>query len=93
MSYAMFVAMIWAAAALLAPAYWPSQSRVLYALIAAGVPIIGWLVLSHGPWVGLAALALGAAALRWPPATRFGILPLRGKLPAMAAKTEVGASK
>lgn len=37
-----------------------------YALIALGVPLLGWLTYQNGPWVGLFALAAGASILRWP---------------------------
>lgn len=37
-----------------------------YILIAVGVPILGWVVLQNGPWVGLLVLAAGASVLRWP---------------------------
>ena len=37
-----------------------------YVLIAVGVPLLGWVVLQNGPWVGLILLAAGASVLRWP---------------------------
>ena len=37
-----------------------------YALIACGVPLLGWLTVTHGPVVGFIALAAGASVLRWP---------------------------
>jgi hypothetical protein len=37
-----------------------------YGLIAVGVPLLGWIVLTAGPWVGLLFLAGGASILRWP---------------------------
>jgi len=40
--------------------------RAAYALIAAGIPILGWVSWSNGPWVGLIVLAAGASILRWP---------------------------
>jgi hypothetical protein len=40
--------------------------RAAYALIAVGIPILGWLTYQNGPWVGLAALVAGASLLRWP---------------------------
>lgn len=40
--------------------------RRAYALIAVGVPLLGWITLSHGPWIALLFLAAGASVLRWP---------------------------
>ena len=40
--------------------------RAAYALIAVGVPILGWVVYTNGPWIGLLVLAAGASVLRWP---------------------------
>lgn len=40
--------------------------RAAFALIATGIPILGWTTLQNGPWVGLALLAAGASVLRWP---------------------------
>lgn len=37
-----------------------------YVLIGIGVPLLGWVVLQNGPWVGLLCLAAGASVLRWP---------------------------
>ena len=37
-----------------------------YALIAMGVPLVGWVTWSNGPIVGLLVLAAGASVLRWP---------------------------
>lgn len=37
-----------------------------YVLIALGVPLLGWVVLQNGPWIGLLVLAAGASVLRWP---------------------------
>ncbi|MFV2052177.1 DUF2484 family protein [Aliiroseovarius sp. YM-037] len=37
-----------------------------YALIAVGVPLLGYVTLQNGPWVGLLVLAAGASMLRWP---------------------------
>ena len=37
-----------------------------YVLIAIGIPLLGWVTLQNGPWVGLLALAAGASVLRWP---------------------------
>lgn len=37
-----------------------------YALIALGIPILGWVTLEAGPLAGLLVLAAGASVLRWP---------------------------
>lgn len=42
--------------------HWPAA----YALIATGIPLLGYVTLQHGPWIGLACLAAGASILRWP---------------------------
>ncbi|MEM5476845.1 DUF2484 family protein [Pacificibacter sp. AS14] len=43
-----------------------SHWRAAYALIAVGVPILGFVTYENGPWVGLVVLAAGASVLRWP---------------------------
>lgn len=40
--------------------------RRAYALIAIGVPLLGWVTLQNGPWIALVVLAAGASVLRWP---------------------------
>jgi len=35
-------------------------------LIAAGVPLLGYVTYENGPWVGLLVLAAGSSMLRWP---------------------------
>ncbi len=50
-------------------AMFPSKDnhwKLAYAMIAIGVPLLGWVTLENGPWVGLFALAAGASVLRWP---------------------------
>ena len=42
--------------------HWPQA----YALIAVGVPLLGWITWENGPVWGLVALAAGASVLRWP---------------------------
>ncbi|SDI77183.1 DUF2484 family protein [Alloyangia pacifica] len=37
-----------------------------YALIALGLPLIGWVWWQNGPWVALLVLLAGASVLRWP---------------------------
>ncbi|MEY8830547.1 DUF2484 family protein [Sedimentitalea sp. XS_ASV28] len=40
--------------------------RRAYALIAAGIPILGLVTYENGPWAGLIALVAGMSVLRWP---------------------------
>ena len=42
--------------------HWPQA----YALIAAGIPILGYVTYQHGPWIGLLVAAAGVSVLRWP---------------------------
>ena len=42
--------------------HWPAA----YALIAAGVPLVGYVTYQNGPIVGLLLLIAGASILRWP---------------------------
>lgn len=42
--------------------HWPAA----YALIALGIPLLGFVTYQHGPWLGLLVLAAGASILRWP---------------------------
>lgn len=39
------------------------RQRALWALVATGVPILGWLTYTCGPWAGIAFLSLGLAVL------------------------------
>lgn len=43
------------------------RPRAQWALVASGVPMLGWLTLNWGPMAGSAGFALGLAALLWPP--------------------------
>jgi len=40
--------------------------RRAYALIAVGVPLLGWITHENGIWVGALCLAAAASVLRWP---------------------------
>jgi uncharacterized membrane protein len=42
--------------------HWPFA----YVLIAVGVPILGYVTLQNGPWIGLIVFAAGLSVLRWP---------------------------
>ena len=37
-----------------------------YVLIGVGIPLLGWVTMQNGPWIGLIVLAAGASVLRWP---------------------------
>jgi len=43
-------------------AHWPGAA----VLIAAGIPLLGYLTWQNGPFAGILALAAGASVLRWP---------------------------
>lgn len=50
-------------------AMFPSRDhhwRAAYALIAVGIPLLGWVTWANGPVWGLVLLAAGASVLRWP---------------------------
>ncbi len=42
--------------------HWPAA----WALIATGIPLLGWVTYQTGPFWGLLALIGGASVLRWP---------------------------
>ena len=42
--------------------HWPAA----WALIAVGIPLVGWVTYENGPVVGLVVLAAGVSILRWP---------------------------
>lgn len=37
-----------------------------YALIAVGIPLLGYVTYQNGPWIGLLFLVAGMSVLRWP---------------------------
>ncbi|MDP5305549.1 DUF2484 family protein [Paracoccus spongiarum] len=43
------------------------RPRAFWALVATGVPVLGWLTLNWGPVAGVAGFAMGLAVLFWPP--------------------------
>lgn len=68
MTLSLICACLWALAANLI-AMTPSRDyhwRVAYVLIAFGIPILGYVTMQNGPWVGLLVLAAGMSILRWP---------------------------
>ncbi len=79
MTISLVLACIWvlvATAIALAPRrfHWPGA----WVLVALGVPLLGWVTLQNGPWVGLIVLAGGVSVLRWP--VVFLLRRLRGKV-------------
>lgn len=68
MTSSLIAAALWLLAANLAAMLPPGRGVRAGAvlLVLAGVPLLGWLTFQNGPWIGLAALAGGAATLRWP---------------------------
>ena len=68
MNLSVTLACLWAITATVT-AMLPSRDyhwRAAYFLIAAGIPILGWVTYENGPWIGLIVLAAGASILRWP---------------------------
>lgn len=68
MSGSLLAACLWAVVATVI-AMLPTRDRhwrAAYGLIAAGIPILGWVTYRNGPWAGLIVLAAGASILRWP---------------------------
>lgn len=68
MSLSLVLACIWAIIANVL-AMVPSRDNHwwrAYMLIAAGVPILGFVTYQNGPWWGLAVLIAGMSILRWP---------------------------
>ncbi|ETW13978.1 hypothetical protein ATO8_03771 [Roseivivax marinus] len=68
MTLSLVLALVWALAANVL-AMLPSRDNHwtrAYILIALGIPLLGYLTLENGPWVGLLALAAGMSVLRWP---------------------------
>lgn len=68
MSLSLILAACWAVLANVL-AMIPSRDnhwRRAYMLIAAGVPILGFVTYENGPWIGLLVLFAGMSMLRWP---------------------------
>ena len=68
MTLSLALACLWAVTANLAAMvpsrrnHWPAA----WVLIAAGIPLLGFVVMQNGPWIGLMVLAAGVSILRWP---------------------------
>lgn len=68
MTLSLTLAALWALLANLL-AMLPSKDnhwRRAYALIAIGIPLLGYVVYENGPWWGLGVLCAGMSILRWP---------------------------
>lgn len=68
MSLSLILACLWGIAANVL-AMLPSRDNHwtnAYALIAIGIPIIGYVTWQHGPWLGLVIMVAGMSILRWP---------------------------
>ena len=68
MSLSIILAALWALCANVL-AMLPSRDnhwRRAYALIAMGIPILGYVTYENGPWIGLIVLLAGMSVLRWP---------------------------
>ncbi|MBW6506349.1 MAG: DUF2484 family protein [Rhodobacteraceae bacterium] len=68
MTLSLIAACIWAVTANFM-ALLPSRDnhwRQAWALIACGIPLLGWVTFENGPLFGFAVLAAGVSVLRWP---------------------------
>ena len=68
MTLSLIFACLWALAANVI-AMTPSRDhhwRVAYVLIAVGIPVLGFVTMQHGPWIGLLVMVAGVSMLRWP---------------------------
>lgn len=68
MTLSLILASVWAVVANVL-AMTPSKDhhwRNAYILILIGIPIVGFVTVQHGPWLGLLILAAGCSVLRWP---------------------------
>lgn len=68
MTLSLTLAAVWALSANVL-AVLPSRGRHwrrAYALIALGIPLLGYVTYENGPWWGLAVLLGGMSVLRWP---------------------------
>ena len=67
MTPSLIFALVWLIAANVAgmiPSRDQHWSRA-YALIAVGIPLLGWVTYENGPLIGLLCLAAGVSVLRW----------------------------
>lgn len=68
MTVSLVLAAVWALAAnVLAMLPSPDNHwRRAYILIGLGIPLLGYVTVQNGPWIGMAVLAGGMSVLRWP---------------------------
>ncbi|OCX66043.1 hypothetical protein BFP70_07970 [Thioclava sp. SK-1] len=67
MTHSLFAVCLWVIAATMVALgpqrfHWPAA----WALIATGVPMVGWVTYQNGPLWGVLVLAGGVSVLRWP---------------------------
>lgn len=68
MTLSLILACVWAIAANLIAmlpsrrSHWPAA----YGLISVGLPLLVWVFVQNGPWVGLVVALAMASVLRWP---------------------------
>ena len=78
MTFSLATACLWAViASLIALGPRRFHWRAAWGLIAAGVPILGWVTYENGPVWGLAVLAGGLSVLRWPVRRLFAAMHRR----------------
>lgn len=68
MSWALAAAFVWLIVANVV-AMLPTRDQhwtSAYTLIAAGIPLVGWVTWANGPLWGIAVLLMGCSVLRWP---------------------------
>lgn len=68
MTLSLTLACLWAVAANVI-AMFPSRRHhwpAAYALIALGIPILGFVTYQHGPWWGILCMIAAMSILRWP---------------------------
>ena len=68
MNLSLILACIWAVTANVL-AMTPSRDnhwRNAYVLIAIGIPLLGYVTVQNGPWIGMFTLIAGMSVLRWP---------------------------
>jgi hypothetical protein len=84
MSWGLVAAFVWLIVANVV-AMLPSRDQHwtwAYVLIAAGIPILGWVTWESGPIWGMVLLAAGASVLRWPIIFLWRWLRRKGAEPA-----------
>lgn len=81
------IALAWGLLACLLPFARGWQVPLFWALVAMGVPMLGWLTYVMGPGAGVAGFLLGMGLLNWPPMSpRRKPRPARPGAPPTAAE-------